>query len=176
MKTQGRYRWEAELSDGTIITTKGDLSGAVRFSLIPSEKTGLPRHDLIGVPMRRRFARSFQKVAIGQNIFCKLLWESGSCWVRTPDDLRKELSPGDMIRKNKIAKPEPWSMVVAVEAEQVQLARPYNGKTAQFNTVKKNRTINTEYVHCIVCDNFRIWIRSSDGAVLITPQDYELWL
>ena len=33
-----------------------------------------------------------------------------------------------------------------------------------------------EYVHCVVCDSFRIYIRSTDGTILITPQDYELYL
>jgi hypothetical protein len=33
-----------------------------------------------------------------------------------------------------------------------------------------------EYVHCIVCNQFRFYVRSSNGAVLITPPDYELYL
>jgi len=33
-----------------------------------------------------------------------------------------------------------------------------------------------EYVHCIVCAECRIYIRSSTGSVLITPADYELYL
>lgn len=33
-----------------------------------------------------------------------------------------------------------------------------------------------EYVHCIVCKNFRLYLKSSNGTVLITPSDYELYL
>ncbi len=33
-----------------------------------------------------------------------------------------------------------------------------------------------EYVQCVVCEGFRFYLRCSDGAVLITPADYELYL
>lgn len=33
-----------------------------------------------------------------------------------------------------------------------------------------------EYIHCIVCVQCRVYVRSSNGAVLITPPDYELYL
>ncbi len=33
-----------------------------------------------------------------------------------------------------------------------------------------------DYVHCVVAETFRFYLRSSDGAVLITPPDYELYL
>lgn len=33
-----------------------------------------------------------------------------------------------------------------------------------------------EYVHCIECKHFRFYVRSSDGNILITPHDYELYL
>lgn len=33
-----------------------------------------------------------------------------------------------------------------------------------------------EYVHCIVGESFRLYVRSSDGAVLLAPPDYELYL
>lgn len=33
-----------------------------------------------------------------------------------------------------------------------------------------------EYLHCLVCEGFRMYVRSSDGVVLITPEDYELYL
>jgi hypothetical protein len=176
MKIQDRYRWEAQLANGDVITKGGGLAAAARFSLIPGAKTGLPRHDISGIPMIRRFARCYQKVTIGQHTLGALCWETGSRWIATPHDLQKELIPGDMIRKNKIAAPESWSMVEAVYPEHICLIRPYEGKTARFNTVKNIRNIDTEYVHCVVCKGFRIWIRSTDGAVLLTPQDYELWL
>lgn len=33
-----------------------------------------------------------------------------------------------------------------------------------------------EYVHCIVCAECRVYVRSSTGAVLVTPPDYEVYL
>lgn len=33
-----------------------------------------------------------------------------------------------------------------------------------------------EYVHCIVCECCRVYVRSTDGTVLVTPPDYELYL
>ena len=33
-----------------------------------------------------------------------------------------------------------------------------------------------EYLYCVVCDTFRLYVKASDGTVLITPTDYELYL
>lgn len=33
-----------------------------------------------------------------------------------------------------------------------------------------------EYVHCVVCASCRIYVYSSNGRVLITPADYELYI
>lgn len=33
-----------------------------------------------------------------------------------------------------------------------------------------------EYVHCCVGKDFRIYVKSSDGGVIITPADFELYL
>jgi hypothetical protein len=33
-----------------------------------------------------------------------------------------------------------------------------------------------EYVHCLVCKDFRFYVRSTDGTVLVTPADFELYL
>lgn len=97
---QNAYTWEAEREDGTIMTEGGDLSGCVRFSLIPSIP-GLPQHDITGVEMVRRFGRGF--------------------------------------------------------------IRGMGGGTR-------------EYLHCAVCKGFRFYVRSTDGTVLITPEDYEVYL
>jgi hypothetical protein len=59
------YTWEAELRDGSVIREGGDLSDAVRVSLIPAEHSGLPRHDLVGLPFVRRFMRYFKRTAVG---------------------------------------------------------------------------------------------------------------
>lgn len=95
------YGWEAERADGTVITEGGDLAGCVRFSLIPEPGTGLPRHDVIGIELIRRFGRGF--------------------------------------------------------------VRAMGGGTR-------------EYLHCLVCMGFRLYVKSTDGTALITPEDYELYL
>lgn len=58
MDLPNAYRWEAEKESGEIIREGGDLSGCIRFSLIPANGN-LPGHDITGVPMIRRFGRGF---------------------------------------------------------------------------------------------------------------------
>jgi hypothetical protein len=33
-----------------------------------------------------------------------------------------------------------------------------------------------EYVQCVVCEDFRVYVLSSTGAIVVTPADYELYL
>ena len=96
-----KYTWEAEKPDGTVITSGGDLAGCARFSLIPAQGSLLPRHDITGVRMIRRFGRGFLH-GLGGGL--------------------------------------------------------------------------KEYIHCVVCKGFRLYVRYSDGTVLITPQTFELYL
>jgi len=100
MKISDIYKWEAEQPGGEIITKGGDISGCVRFSLIPTV-TGWPRHDVAGVKMIRRFSRGF---------------------------------------------------------------------------VKMNKGGLQEYIHCVVCKGFRVYVKSTNGTVMVTPEDYELYL
>jgi len=99
MNLNDRYTWEAEKADGTKVTDGGDLSGCVKFTLIPKSPL-LPEHAFVGVDMTRRFCRGFIK-AMG----------------------------GGM----------------------------------------------KDYVHCLVCRKFRVYVKSN-GAVIVTPPDYELYL
>jgi len=105
VRLQERYVWEAEKTDGTIITVGEFLDDCVRFSLVPVKcfEGVLPKHDIIGVPMIRRFMRMFMH-SVG----------SGKQW--------------------------------------------------------------SEHVHCIVCKGFRVYVKSNDGTVLLTPEDFELYL
>lgn len=108
-----RYTWEAERDTGAIVQseddsldparTAGDLTGCVRYSLTPAadDPFPLPRIDLAGVPLKRRFGRGFLRVN----------------------------DPG-----------------------------------------------KDEYVHCIVCAGFRIYVRCTGGGVIVVPEDYELYL
>jgi hypothetical protein len=100
MSIADAYRYEMEMKDGAVIECGDDLKDCMRFSLIPGHDH-LPRHDIVGIPMKRRFGRGFIKVNAG--------------------GLR-------------------------------------------------------EYVHCVVCEDCRLYVRSSDGTVLVTPPDYELYL
>lgn len=61
---QDRYWFEAEMHDGTLITSGGDISGAVRVSLIPKISL-LPRHDILGQVFIRRFMRAFKRSVVG---------------------------------------------------------------------------------------------------------------
>lgn len=108
---QNRYIFEAEMKDGSLITSGGDITGAVRVSLIP-QATRLPRHDLIGLGFRRRFQRGFKRANFG--------------------------------------------------AKQ-------NGKDGE--TMKQD-----EYLQVVVTDHCRFYVRHSDGVVLATPPNYELYL
>jgi len=62
-----RYTWEAEFQDGAILTKGGDgsLWRCVRFSLIPAEGLRLPRHDITGVKMKRRFGSRYLSAFTG---------------------------------------------------------------------------------------------------------------
>jgi hypothetical protein len=33
-----------------------------------------------------------------------------------------------------------------------------------------------EYLHCVVCENFRLYLYSSTGMIVVTPFDYDLYL
>ena len=33
-----------------------------------------------------------------------------------------------------------------------------------------------EYLHCVITDKFRMYIKSSNGQCIITPHDYEMYL
>ncbi len=48
--------------------------------------------------------------------------------------------------------------------------------TADCPAWRRVVTVPFEYVHCVVCKGFRYYVRSSDGTVLVTPEDYELYL
>lgn len=105
MDVKNNYKWEIELSDGTLINNHNDFSAneVVRISYLPQIQL-LSRHDLIfkhaGYKYVKRFSRAFMH------------WNSN---------------------------------------------------------IK-------EYLHCVVTNKFRFYLKSSNGQVLITNKDYELYL
>ncbi len=58
MDIKDHYRWEAKTKDGAIIDSGEFIESAVMFSFIPN-KEGLPRHDIVGVELIKRFNRAF---------------------------------------------------------------------------------------------------------------------
>lgn len=179
MQVQELYHWEAEKSDGVIIKEGGDLTDCIRFSLIPAEGVNLPQHDIVGVLMIRRFARCFQKVRFGDfhDIPIGLGWENGSNIVVTYGDLRANLSPGMFIRQWGPEDICPWCKIILIERDKIIIDKPYKGRTAKKCRSRYNTPqLPSEYLHCVVCKGFRVWMKSSDGTVLITPEDQEIYL
>lgn len=52
------------MPDGSIITSGGDIAGAIRVSLVPAIAL-LPRHDIVGQVFIRRFMRAFKRSRVG---------------------------------------------------------------------------------------------------------------
>lgn len=176
---RGNYRWEAQLRDGSIIDKGEDLSGCVRFSLIP-EISGLPRHDFINVPMVRRFASCFHKISFGgrETLPGVVFWTDRERILKTSEDLTGFLKPGDYIGKGVAG--DNYYMVVDVSVGNVTLLAPYSGHTKtkgmparKFDGTKMNQP-TIKYVHCLEMENCRIWINAESGAVLVTDKDYKL--
>jgi len=177
MKLAEAYSWEAEKADGTIIKDGADLTDCVRFSLRPNEKH-LSGHDIIGVPIIRRFNRGFNKIRFNDmaDLPCKLDWLNGSPVVKTPQDLTEVIRFGDLIRQKGPEEMCQWHTVLVVTATEILTDKPFDGKTALCVSWRRTPQTSFEYVYCVVCKGFRVYVRASDGAVLVTPEDYELYL
>lgn len=177
------YTWEAERADGSVITNGDDLAGCVRFSLRPANEklAPLPGHDLVGVSMRRRFTRCFNRVRFGgpKTVPGLFFWTDGSAVLKCDTDCTGRIAPGMLIGKGVAG--EGWYPVAEVNRAYIRLALPYSGPT-------KIRGMKAEVIdpamikagndrlHIVICEGFRANYRESDGACLITPQNYELYL
>lgn len=179
MELTDRYIWEAEAASGKTIKSGGDLHGCLRFSLIP-QAPGLPKHDFIGVPLRKRFCRGFIKTYLADKVTLpgKFFWQNGAREVRVEQDMAGLLSPGDFIGLG--VKGAPWYPVTEILPDRVRLLRPYQGNTKKDGFLgRKLTSANREsriYMHCIETDHSRIWVNYGTGTVLMTPRDYELYL
>lgn len=100
MRASDSYIWEACVNDGTVRTRGADLRDCTCVTLRP-QVAGLPVHQVVGIPLARRFGRGFVR-GLGGGL--------------------------------------------------------------------------REYLHCVVTDDVRIYVRSTDGGVIITPRDFELYL
>ena len=173
------YTWEAEANAGTIMTTGGDLSDCIRFSLIPVTGSTAPRHDIAGVKLNRRFIRHFQKVKFNDlnMIPGGLKWEDGSCIVGAHEDLQSIIHPGYLIRQCGPEDICPWCAVVDVSESSIIIDAPYNGRSAAKCNSRFHIPVPADIIlHCIVGDGWRMWINGDTGAMLMTPEDQEVYL
>lgn len=171
------YKWEAEKKDGTIITKGGDLSDCIRFSLIPLSDLELPRHDLIGITMLKRFRTTFKTIRFnGLNLIPGgLRWEDGTNIVGTHEDLREIIKPGFYIRQCGPEDICPWCLVTRVTPDHIFIAAPYKGKSApKCNSRFALPPVPDRVIECIVCKGFKLGVNVMTGAVLIGPEDYEI--
>lgn len=131
------------MPDGTIIKI-GDISGAVRVSLIPSIAL-LPRHDLVGQKFIRRFMRGFKRSVVGG-------FDRAAYFSEIESQLSDERKRSRAVRDSK-------GMKLAIAPIECQ-------------PIKKG----DEYMQVVCMRACRLYVRHSDGASLITPPDYELYI
>ena len=175
MKISKRYTWSAQTADGEIITSGGDLTGCVKFSLVPAPGVTLPCHDVCGVRLVRRFGRGFKRMPLcDADELCVAEFRHGSAHVKTVQDLRARVTPGQLIRAKRPG--DPWYLVAHVDKHGVNLASPYSGKDRDLPALLKDTRLTEEFLQCVVCEGFRLYVRCSDGATAVTPEDYELYL
>jgi len=179
MELKEHYKWEAETADGEIITEGGDLRGCVRFSLIP-QIPGLPPLDVVGVPLVKRFCRSFSKTHINQRKKLPGLfyWEDGSRIVKTSEDITETLYPGSWIGKGVDG--EDFYPVADVQPDHVRLVVPYRGNSKpngmQAKQVLRVGEQTEHYFHCVETKAVRLWVDYRTGRVLTTPKKYEHYI
>jgi hypothetical protein len=187
MRVQENYKWQAELFDGSIVDEKepdinkrGDMTNCAKFSLIPQSGVLLPQFDIVGVKMIRRFCRGFAGVNFAGKKELKGLffWVKDSRTIKTSVSQVREVLPFDMIGKGIDG--DEWYYVEKVEPDKITLFAPYKGATRPkgWRAIKLiQQSVKADsYLHCIVCDTFRIYFNYANGATLVTPKDYELYL
>jgi hypothetical protein len=144
---QELYRWEAKLRDGSVIDSGGDLSDAVRVSLIPAEGTGLPRHDLIGMRFGRRFTRYFKRMCVG-----------GFDRDRYLAEIERQQGPQ---RK---------------AARCARDAKGYVPPTSPDSSQQPSEPAQDVCLSVVVAEEARFYLNHATGAALVSPPDYELYL
>lgn len=188
MNLGDNYTWEAEFPENKIVdktvldspvVQSGSLKNVVRFSLIPTKQSKLPRHDFIGIKMVRRFGRGFQSIKFNQKKTLPGLfyWENGSQQLNTSENLVSQLHPGTWIGKGVDG--EKWYKITKVKEKYLKLQLPYVGnskpkgmqaKILIFGKPKNN------YYSCVIFKYHRAYISHLTGTVLLTPVDYELYI
>ena len=179
MQVQDRYRWEAEFEDGSIVTKGGNIAGCIRFSLIPQDGTGLPRHDFTCLDIESRHLSVFNKIKfVGKETLPgRIYWSNGDTIQRTSEDMTGVLEKGNYIGKGVAG--EKWYLITMVEPDHIKLLTPYSGKTKLKGLPP--RRLSTDAMaqkihcfHCLTCKDFRLWVNHSTGTVVTTQKNYQL--
>lgn len=132
------------MPDGTLITSGGDIAGAVRVSLIPAIGL-LPRHDLVGQTFIRRFMRAFKRSIVGG--FDRAAYFA---------EIERQISD---------------------ERKEARAARDANGIVIPTVAPEPEKPVKgDEYMQVVCMEACRLYVRHSDGASLITPPDFELYI
>ncbi len=134
------------MPDGTLITSGGDIAGAVRVSLIPQIPL-LPRQDIIGQIFIRRFMRAFKRSVVGG--FDRAAYFA---------EIERQISDS---RISARAARDERAGFGYVEIPEPEPQRPVKGD---------------EYMQVVCMESCRLYVRHSDGASLITPPDFELYI
>lgn len=140
------YRWEAEMSDGSVITKGGDLAGAIRVSIIPANGVPFPRHDFAGLRFERRFLKQFKHFTLNG-----------------PPD--REANALDVDEKRGFSEEER-------KVRQEKRRKFWEQKGVELKVAPKPPNA----AQCIETDDCRIWVIHLTGSVLITPKEYQLRL
>jgi hypothetical protein len=174
-KFQDNYKWEAEKADGNIITKGGDISGCVRYSAIP-QIPGLPRHDILGKKLKRRFNRGFQKMVLSKNKarLEHLRTEAKSEELVIIDSL-------DAISKKKVQEYKDYRKAEPADIPKHKLlqsafVRAKKIKDAAINALWLKYHPTEQYYLCCVFQGGRLWIDSRTGNTLLTSEKYELYI
>lgn len=169
------YTWEAEKQDGTVITEGGDLSGCIRFSAIPV-RDDLPRHDIIGKKFIHRFNRGFKKTVFGDYRAMLLmledrLTEDEKSLIAMVENTRDVVV--DQYKKTRTDSPENITMHNIMRSK-IKSAEEKIKKVVQLFYFKYFPS--EQYFLCAVFRGGRVYINAFTGAVLCTPEKYELYV
>ena len=169
------YKWEAEKKDGEIVTEGGDLTGCTRFSAIP-EKDGLPRHDFIGKKFKNRFNLGFKQTPLFgyEGMLLKL---EGKL-----KENEKKLIELAEINRDKVY--EKFKQVKKDQPENIALHNLLRSKTTDADKNIKSVVSAIYSIHypsehyylCAVYQGGRFYVNAYTGAVLCTPEKYELYI
>lgn len=169
------YTWEAEKKDGEIITKGGDLTGCVRFSAIPT-KDGLPRHDIIGKQFKNRFNTRFKKTPLFgyEGMLLKLKG------ITTPQEEKlmeiAKTNQNSLVEKYKLSRknePENSAMHQVLRAKIKDAEEKVKSITSAIYSI---HFPSNHYFLCAVYSGGRVYINAYTGAVLCTPEKYELYI